>query len=305
MTTPQPFGSIVEREGDVFLGPWRAPRQLLQEQEYGGHASIHDEGTAGSLGLAGAPIEGPTHLSQFDPLGYELFGSAWFERGCISAHFETMVVDREQVRAQVTRSTASDGSPSATGEAFKVSGERVLVASLTLDDAPTELDSRLARMREREPGELHVLERVAVGWRAAPWTSSITFDESNGVLYPFSLAEKLAVITELSPWYERDGGSPWGRPILPTEMLSVLVYKAGAQPPVRQPAVGLFIDLEVRRRGAVFVGQAYRVTREVVCVGQSRRVESFWTRSTVSDDSGTVVAEVLLHEGFFKHAPNE
>jgi hypothetical protein len=305
MTTPRPFGTIVEREGGVFVGPWRAPCQLLHEQEYGGHASIHDEGTAGSLGLAGAPIEGPTHLSQFDPLGYELFGSAWFERGCISAHFETMVVEGEQVRAQVTRSTGSNESPSAMGEAFKVSGERVLVASLTLDDEPTELDSRLARMRERDPGELHVLERVAVGWHAAPWTSSITFDESNGGLYPFSLAEKLAVITELSPWYERDGLTPWGRPILPTEMLSVLVYKAGAQPPVRQPAVGLFIDLEVRRRGAVFVDQAYQVTREVVGVEQSRRVESFWARSMVSDDSGAVVAEVLLHEGFFKRAPGE
>jgi hypothetical protein len=303
MTTGRPFVTNVEREGTALLGPWRAPRQLLQEQEYGGHASIHDEETAGALGLAGAPIEGPTHFSQFDPLGYELFADAWFERGCLSAHFETMVVDGERVQARVARAKAAPGSHAtgpATGEAFKASGERVLVASLTVDDTPTELDARLSRARARDPGELRMLERVTVGWRAGPWTASVTFDEANGALYPFSLTQKLAVITEPSPWYERGGASPWGRPLLPTEMLSVLVYKEGAQPPVRQPAVGLFVDLEVRRRAAVFADQDYAIAREVVAVGQSRRVESFWTRSTVQDDSGAVVAEVLLHEGFFK-----
>jgi hypothetical protein len=41
-------------------GPERHPRQMLAEQTYGAHASLHDEGTAGSLGLPGAPIEGST-----------------------------------------------------------------------------------------------------------------------------------------------------------------------------------------------------------------------------------------------------
>lgn len=278
----------------MITGPWRAPRQILHDQEYGGHKSIHDDATAGALGLAGAPIEGPTHFSQFDPLARELFGDVWFERGCISAHFETMVVEGDRVRATVEPT----GPASATGEAWKETGERVLVASLTVDDSPTELDARLARAWGRDAGELRILDRVEVAWRAAPWTVSIPFDEPNGPLYPFSLREKLAVITEPSPWYE--GPSPWGGAILPTEMLSVLVYQAGEQPPVRQPAVGLFVDLEVRRRAPVFVGEPYSVVREVVAVGQSRRVESFWTRSTVADGTGATVAEVLLHEGFFK-----
>ena len=57
----------------------RAPAQMLAEQEYAGHTSVHDDETAAQLGLAGAPIEGPTHFSQIDPLAVERWGQAWFE----------------------------------------------------------------------------------------------------------------------------------------------------------------------------------------------------------------------------------
>ncbi len=72
---------------------------MLAEQEYAGHTSVHDDETAAELGLAGAPIEGPTHFSQFDPLAVERWGRAWFERGCVSSHFLNMVVEGEQMRA--------------------------------------------------------------------------------------------------------------------------------------------------------------------------------------------------------------
>ena len=81
---------------------------MLDAQEYGGHSSIHDADTAGGLGLAGAPIEAPTHFSQFDPLGALVWGRTWFEHGCISGHFTTMVVEGEEVQA----SLASKGPPS-------------------------------------------------------------------------------------------------------------------------------------------------------------------------------------------------
>ena len=89
------------------------------------------------------------------------------------------------------------------------------------------------------------------------------FDEHNGALYPFTLAQKLARITEPCSWYDADGDSPWGRPIVPTEMMSVLADKAGIHLPVRGPAVGLFIDLEVRYldgpclRGSAIPGRAH------------------------------------------------
>ena len=70
---------------------------MLAEQSYAGHTSVHDAETAANLGLAGAPIEGPTHFSQFDPLLASLWGGRWFAHGCLSAHFQTMVVEGEEV----------------------------------------------------------------------------------------------------------------------------------------------------------------------------------------------------------------
>jgi hypothetical protein len=285
-------------EGDTLTGPWRAPRQMLADQEYDGHTSVHDDATADKLGLPGAPIEGPTHFSQFDPLAVALFGQAWFERGCISAHFETMVIEGEQVQATVT--CTGTGPASARGRATKATGEPVLSATLTLGDEPTELDERLARMQAKDPGELFIVDRVEVGHTSPSLPTSMGFDEWNGNLYPFSLADKLRGITEPSPWYVPGEPSPWGRAVVPTEMLSVLAHKVGHHLPVRGPSVGLFIDLEVKRHAPVFVDEPYTLTHQVVCRGQSRRVESYWTRTTIVDSGANTVCTVLLHQGVFK-----
>jgi hypothetical protein len=131
-------------------------------------------------------------------------------------------------------------------------------------------------------------------------------DERNGPSYPFSLAEKVARITEPHPWYTAEGGasSPWGRAVVPMEMVSVLANKAGGAWPVRTPSMGLFLDLEVRvLEGPVFVGQRYALSREVVGLGASRRSESYWTRTTLADaGTGRATAEVLLHSGVFKES---
>ena len=131
-------------------------------------------------------------------------------------------------------------------------------------------------------------------------------DERNGSSYPFSLVEKLAKITEPHPWYSAEGGasSPWGRAVVPMEMISVLAHKAGGGWPVRTPSMGLFLDLEVRLLdGPVLVGRRYAVAREVVGLGASRRTESYWTRSTLTDvDTGRPTAVVLLHSGVFKES---
>ena len=64
--------------------------------------------------------------------------------------------------------------------------------------------------------------------------------------------------------------------------------------------MGLFIDLGVARHRPVFVDQTYHLTHEVVGLGQSRRVGSYWTRTRLTDDDGAAVATVLLHQGVFK-----
>jgi len=51
----------------------------------------------------------------------------------------------------------------------------------------------------------------------------------------------------------------------------------------------------------VFVGPDYEIRREVVVVGQSRPVKSYWTESTIFDaKQSRYVATVLLHQGVFK-----
>lgn len=279
-------------------GPDRRPRQMLAEQSYDGHSSVHDDETAGALGLSGAPIEGPTHFSQFDPLAFQVWGQQWFETGCISAHFKTMVTEGEEVRATLETS----GGTSARIGAHKADGTPVLVGTASVGTADeTELGTRLGALGD--PGELFIVDQLEVGQRRGPVSSVVDMDTPNGPLYPFSLREKLEAITEPSPWYE-SSDNPWGRPVLPFEMVSVLSEKAGAHFPVRGPALGLFLDLEVRMvQGPIFVGQEYTVEREVVGLGQSRRTESNWVRTTLADAvTGDLVATMLLHSGVFKES---
>ena len=287
----------------TLTGPLRSPAQMLAEQDVGGHTSVHDADTAATLGLAGAPIEAPTHFSQIDPLAAALWGPAWFERGCISCHFRTMVVEGEQVQASLTPA----GPTAARVEAHKADATPVLTgtASIGPDHPSTELEARLAALGD--PGELFIVDQLRVGMRSDDGReASVTHTEPNGPGYPFSLAEKLERITEPHPWYSPSGGatSPWGRAILPMEMISVLSAKAGADWPVRGPALGLFLDLEIRLvAGPVFVDQTYALGREVVGLSQSRRTESYWTRTTLTDTAtGAVTAVVLLHSGVFKES---
>jgi hypothetical protein len=286
----------------TLTGPLRSPAQMLAEQEVGGHASVHDAAAAASMGLAGAPIEGPTHFSQFDPLAVALWGNAWFERGCISSHFRTMVVEGEQVQASMT----TTGPVSARIEAHKADGTPVLegTASIGPDHPQSALEAR--RAAQGAPGDLFVVDRLEVGMRVDDVVVSMNHTDRNGSGYPFSLAEKVDKITVAHPWYTPEGGatSPWGRAIVPIEMISVLANKSGARWPVREPALGLFLDLEIRLLdGPVFVDEEYSLSRELVGLSQSRKTESYWTRTTLSRvDGGPPVASVLLHSGVFKQS---
>src|ERR1700722_10232265 len=165
----------------TLSGPLRSPAQMLADQEIGGHTSIHDEQTAASLGLTGAPIEAPTHFSQFDPLAVLIWGDDWFARGCISGHFRTMVVEGEQVQASLT----TGGSTPASIEAHKPNGTPVLIgtASLGPDYGETELEAR--RGRQDEPGQLYIIDQLQVGSHRRDGTVSKSFAEPKGPGYPF------------------------------------------------------------------------------------------------------------------------
>ncbi len=288
-----------------LCGPLRQPRQMLADQEYSGHSSIHDDAMAEKLGFRAGPIEGPTHFSQFVPLLAQLWGNAWFERGCFSAHFQNMVVEGESVRAFVE--LPAPGATRARAWAEKADGTPVLEASASLgpDHGTTLLAQRMAQLRP--PEKLVILSDLHVGMTGAEDEPvRMDADQHMGKLYPFSLTQKLERITENSSWYADNSSSPWGRTIIPLEMVSVLVEYTSAKAgfPVKHPVVGLFADLEIRMiEGPLFVGENYLLRREIVALSESKRTESYWVRTRIFDETGQhLKAEMLLNHATLKHS---
>jgi hypothetical protein len=134
----------------------------------------------------------------------------------------------------------------------------------------------------------------------------MSFDTHMGEQYPFTLREKLKVITEPSPWYTagEGGTSPWGRAIIPIEMISVLlgstIVQAGFR--ARGPAVGLFAGQEIRLlAGPLFVNQPYELERDIIALSESARTESVWVRTRVTDGLTQIpVAEMILNSATLK-----
>ena len=289
----------------TLAGPLRKPRQMLADQAYGGHVSIHDDAMAEKLGFRAGPIEGPTHFSLFPPLLEKIWGRAWFERGCISSHYLNMVVEGEEVRAFAE--IPPDGGKTTRVWAEKADGTPVLEASASIgpDAGPSLLDRRMAELRP--PGALLILADLEVGMTGEREERvRMDADQHMGDLYPFSLNQKLAAITEPSDWYANAKASPWGRPIIPMEMISVLAEYTSRQAgfPVKGPAVGLFADQEIRLLdGPLFVGEDYVLRREIAALAQSKRTESYWVRTRIYDSSGVrQVAEMLLNHATLKHS---
>jgi hypothetical protein len=278
---------------------------MLASQVYQGHESIHDDGTAEALGFRAGPIEGPTHFSLVPPLLAHLWGQEWFERGCISAHYKNMVIEGEQTRAFAA--LPKSGTRRTEVWAEKADGTTVFEASASIspDHGETLLENRLKKLRP--PGKLRILADLHVGMKgAADERVQILPDHNLGALYPFSLREKLAVITENTPWYADAESSPWRRAIIPLEMVSVLTEYSSplAQFPVRGPVVGLFADQEIRMiEGPLFVGETYVLRREIVFLSESSRTESYWVRTRIFDAAGSrQVAEVLLNHAVMKQS---
>jgi len=286
-------------------GAFRSPRQMLATQAYDGHLSIHDGKTAEDLGFSGAPIEGPTHFSQFVPLLHEQFGDDWFERGCISAHYQNMVVEGEEVRAFVEQ--RQDNETLVRIGAEKRDGTPVLTGSASIgpDYGDTEISQRIARLRPAD--QLVILGELSVGKKGAgnPEHVVMDFDQRMGDMYPFTLNQKLAVITEPHDYYQPDQ-SRWSKPAIPLEMISVLTQYTSDKSEFRTkgPALGLFAGQEIRLiAGPLYVGHPYKLEREIIALSESRRTESMWIRTKVFDaQTDKLVAETILNSATMKNS---
>ena len=195
--------------------------------------------------------------------------------------------------------------------AEKRDGTAVLTgtASVGTDDdliAHSEIAQRIAKLRA--PTQLVIYRDLKVGQQGAVQPERVRMgrDQHMGDHYPFTLADKLRVITEPSPWYTSEGSaaSPWGRAIIPIEMISVLLGSSSAQSGFRSrgPAVGLFAGQQIRLiQGPLFVDHPYELEREIVALSESARTESAWIRTRVYDGlSRTLVAEMILNSAVLK-----
>lgn len=299
-----PFATPIQDSGDLLIGPLRSPRQLLNAQEYDNHSSIHDDATAQKLGFRGGTIEGPTHFSQFVPLCVAAWGHTWLAQGCLSAHYRNPCFEGEKVRAFLAR--PKDDATQSTIWMQREDGTEILrgTASIGATNPPSALEQRIAQLKT--PDALVILRDVRVGMRTQRSRVRMDADQHMGALYPFSLVDKLKVITENSPWYSAEGAhsAPWRRAIIPVEMISVLLNhsKDADSFPVHGPVVGLFADQEIRTlREPLFVGETYEIDREVIVLSGSRRTESMWIRTRVfRPGSDAVLATMLLNSASLK-----
>jgi hypothetical protein len=290
------FQTPINESGRVLSGPRRAPKQMLAVQEYGGHASIHDDATAKKLGFKGGTIEGPTHFSQFAPLGFAIWGARWFSAGCISVHYQAPVFEGEEVTAFMRRPPPQELQAEIWMQ--RANGDEILRGSASVGpNFPlSALEQRLETLVPL--ADPVILADVAVGTKTNRSTVRMQADQHMGALYPFTLTEKLARITEPSTFYN-SAANPWYKPIVPLEMISVLMQYTAKDDgfKVRGPAVGLFADQEIRvTNGPIYVGETYDIEREVVALSGSRRTESMWVRSTLySSGTERKVATMLLN----------
>lgn len=313
------YGSVSRPGVDCLVGEWRRPHNDLQEQAVGGgHKAIHDSATAAKVGFGMAPIHGTVHWSQFTPLLLQAFGPAWFETGSISVHFVTPVAHMQPVRAFMARPDPNKTAQQVDIWMEHVNGLVVLegTASVGLKrgEMKTMAQRRLAGVKPVK-GNL-VFTRHPVGTATVGVeTARIDFDDVVGPLFPFTLNQKLEIITEFHPWFSAECGdqSPWARPVLPPEALNqIMLGFAGTSegevwPEIPADAwlveavgdrtpVSLFGGCEVlMHAGPVFPGETYNITRELVGKGETPRTEFRWVRTSLwHPGTGTLVAEMLL-----------
>ena len=301
-----------------YEGEWRRPINDLRRQHVGGgHKAIHDDATAAAAGFSkGAPIHGTVHWSQFTPLVCQAFGAKeWFERGTISVTFRSIVTHLEPVKAFVEIPASQDQQACCWME--HLDGKLVLEGTVGLNSVqgtsgPTFLEQQLHKIKAVD-GNL-VFCNLPVGTKTlTEERARISFDKVIGPLFPFTLNEKLKIITEWHPWFDEKFGqqSPWKRPVLAPEcwnqiMLYTLPGANWPKPTVNllpegKTPVGLFGGCQVKLWSPVFTDESYRITRELIAVGETPKTEFRFTRTQLwSEHTGALVAEMILQDMMLK-----
>ena len=243
----------------LIYGDWRQPVNLWQ----GAENSIHTDSVARRVGMRGGTIPGTVHLTHFQPILTELFGSRWLERGSISIYYTFATTDGEDVRAIVERS-----APGATDVQLQARVEnkegRVVCKGTVSAGSPTAPSYiRSQPLDDDRGGEMRILSGMSVGMptpRRDDYRITKGADE-DGVVRDFQLMYR-ALST------------------FPEEIKTA-------------PAVGFFGATEmVLHAGPLRRDTSYRKTGRVAAFGASPKTEYAWIDSWLHDQEGRPIAEM-------------
>ena len=125
--------------------------------------------------------------------------------GCLSAHYRNPVFEGEEVQAQIEM--PKPGANVCTIGMIKRDGTEILrgTASIDGDGTETALSHRLGELKPLT--DPVILADIKVGMKTPRQAIKMDFDQNMGDLYPFSLADKLKVITEPSDYYSLESQS--------------------------------------------------------------------------------------------------
>jgi hypothetical protein len=164
----------------------------------------------------------------------------------MSVHFKTPVSHLEPVRAFISKPDELKAAQQLDIWMEHVDGRVVLegTASVGLKKGQqqTMAEIKMASIKPIEGSLLFV--RYPIGTKTLNVEKNVRINHTDeiGPLFPFSLKQKLQIITEYSPWFSEQTGhtSPWGRAVLPPECLNAIMLGAinghYAQWPAYDPA---------------------------------------------------------------------
>ena len=286
---------IVERAG-FYVGPVRAPRNRAMprpdgSRQPGAAGSIHDDAVATKLGFRGGTIAGSVHMDQFPPVLLHAFGRAWFETGSLSLAFVNATISDDDVIAMV------EVPPRGSDVQVRVKMERpdgTLVAEGTASIGSAGVPSHLSSVDLRGGATgLRILAGIGPGHQLAP--HEVTLDPE-----PLRTRIEAGGMTEPLEWYTSE--SPWGEPVVnPSTLVQLLRNRGNDFGPNVAGSVGLFGAIEIRHHaGPVRFATPYRVTGEVVALGESPKTEYVWYDTSAGDATGTRVASMRMQLRWMK-----
>mmetsp|Transcript_13313 Transcript_13313/g.27681 ORF Transcript_13313/g.27681 Transcript_13313/m.27681 type:complete len:229 (+) Transcript_13313:2-688(+) len=205
-----------------------------------------------------------------------------------------------------------EGAPEGTSVRVWLSfkdGSVALEGTASLGAAPGSMASSQISKVKPPKEELLILKGMEVGQRSGrvkvcvrDWDMDLR--KLGHGTFPYSVREKLAVITEPHPWFTEEGGSPspWGRAIVPPCVMHGVMYPQRLPRGANPGSVGLLGGCELRMvNGPIFMGEEYEVQTEVLALGETPRTEFQWTRSTLYRGE-TVVGYHDLQSMSLKHS---